>query len=154
MCDQCQPCFTALSSAMKGLDPSPSIRLNTSQFQYLKHQQIIQWLSLPDLVNNSWRTGLPIFFNWFLIDYNYTPIGTTDTEMSWTSYLKEVVYIFQTTLTFIVPPAKWSVSHRLLNPVVGSRPLIIHYWYMSILIMTGTLFSSPFEFWKLNMCGL
>ena len=35
---QHQPSFPAVSSTINTLDPSPSIGLNTRQFQYLEHQ--------------------------------------------------------------------------------------------------------------------
>ena len=41
MCNQRQPCFPAIGSTIKALDPGPSIGLNTSQFQYLKHLHIV-----------------------------------------------------------------------------------------------------------------
>jgi hypothetical protein len=41
MLNQRQPCLPAYSSTIKMLDPSQSIGLNTSQFQYLEHQFVV-----------------------------------------------------------------------------------------------------------------
>ena len=89
-------------------------------------------------------------FNWFLIDYNYTPIGTTDTEMSWT-LIPSRNYLYFSNNSYVcssfgqvVCVTSSAQPGRGFETVDNSLLVYVYFNYNRDAI---------FRFWKLNMCG-